>query len=313
MACGTIADMESPEHERSHVIEYLEGQAPDETVEHAEKLASERVFGNEYSVWDVHTDKERWWVVKPLTNLYSQEAFKSMDETLSFHIGLMFRIQASEARKAPDRPEPRLERTRRQWERAGKSLDEADEAEELQAVGVQCRETLLSFVKAMGTDDILPEGAAAPPGGDFIHWGERIADAVAPGDPNEALRRYLKKIAKATWEYVGWLTHNRNAIRIDGAMAVEMVGHVLSLFEQAIFRKERGGPDRCPSCGSYRVFGDQEFDMEAKTVNRIRLCEACDWVEEYEPEPLGPPPLRELPGGECVIRESSYSQTDVSK
>jgi hypothetical protein len=37
----------------------MEAEAPDETVEHAEKLAAERVFGFEYSVWDVHTDKAR--------------------------------------------------------------------------------------------------------------------------------------------------------------------------------------------------------------------------------------------------------------
>lgn len=35
------------------------------------ELVSERVFGCEYDVWDVHTDKERWWVTSP-TNFYSQ-------------------------------------------------------------------------------------------------------------------------------------------------------------------------------------------------------------------------------------------------
>src|ERR1700682_6547177 len=104
--------MDSPEHERQNIIGYMEAEAPDETVEHSEKVAEERVFGNEYSVWDVHTDKARWWVIEPPTNLYSQGRFKSMDETLSFHIGLIARINHRQALKAPDRPEPRLERTR---------------------------------------------------------------------------------------------------------------------------------------------------------------------------------------------------------
>ena len=110
--------MKSPEHERRQVVEYLAAEAADETVEHAEKIATERVFGNEYFVWDVHTDAARWWVVGPPTNLYSQGDFKSMDGVLSFHIGLMARVMAHEALKAPSKPEPRLEKTRRQWEQA---------------------------------------------------------------------------------------------------------------------------------------------------------------------------------------------------
>jgi len=296
--------MDSPEHERRHVVEYMEAEAPDETVEHAEKIAAERLLGEEYSVWDVHTDKGRWWVIKPLTNLYTHDRFKSMDETLSFHVGLMVRMREGQALKAPERPEPRLERTRRQWEQAAKAQIEADEAEEFQAVGVRCRETLLSFVHAIGTPAILTEGEAAPAASDFIHWSEKIANAVAPGSPSKDLRTYLKVVSKAAWQYVSWLTHAKNAARPDGEMAVEIVAHFLSLFEQAIERQERGGPERCPSCGSYRLVGDEEIDFENDAVIRRRLCEACEWSEEYEPEPLGPPPPpREPPEGECVIAD----------
>lgn len=296
--------MDSPEHERRHVVEYMAGQAPDETVGHAEKVATERLLGEEYSVWDVHTDKGRWWVVKPLTNLYTHDRFKSMDETLSFHVGLMVRMREGEALKAPDRPEPRLERTRRQWEQAAKAQIEADEAEEFQAVGVRCRETLLSFVHAIGTPAILTEGEAAPAASDFIHWSEKIANAVAPGSSSKDLRTYLKVVSKAAWQYVSWLTHAKNAARPDGEMAVEIVAHFLSLFEQAIERQERGGPERCLSCGSYRLVGDEEIDFENDAVIRRRLCEACEWSEEYEPEPLGPPPPpREPPEGECVVAD----------
>ena len=79
--------VKSPDHERRFVVEYMAAEASDETVEHAEKIASERIFSNEYFVWDVHTDKHRWWVVGPPTNLYSQQEHKSMDGVLSFHIG----------------------------------------------------------------------------------------------------------------------------------------------------------------------------------------------------------------------------------
>lgn len=293
--------MKSPEHEKRFVVEYLGGQASDETVEHAEKIATERVFASEYFVWDVHTDKHRWWVVGPPTNLYSQQDFKSMDGVLSFHIGLMARVMAKEALKAPSRPEPRLEKTRRQWEQAAEAQVEADEAEEFQAVGVRCRETLVSFVHAMGTSALVPVGETPPKASDFIHWSETIAEAVAPGASAAHLRSYLKTLAKEAWEYVQWLTHAKNAARSDGAIAVEIVAHLLSLFEQAIERKERGGPERCPSCGSYRVVGDEEYDLDEGTVVRRRLCEACDWNEEYEPESLGPPPPPRPPvEGDCL-------------
>jgi hypothetical protein len=52
----------APEHEKRQVVEYMEAEAPDETVQHAEKIATERVFRNEYFVCDVHSDQERWWI-----------------------------------------------------------------------------------------------------------------------------------------------------------------------------------------------------------------------------------------------------------
>lgn len=296
--------MDSPEHERQDIIGYMEAEAPDENVEHAEKINEERVGGTEYAVWDVHTDKARWWVVEPGTNLYSQNRFKSMDEVLSFHIGLIARVLARQALKAPDRPEPRLERTRRQWEQAAEAQEAADEAEEFQAVGARCRETLLSFVHAIGSEDILPEDVASPPASDFIHWSERIADAAAPGPSNAELRGYLKAVARAAWKYVAWLTHAKNAVRDDGEIAVDAVAHFLQLYEEAIERRERGGPERCPNCSSYRVVGHEQFDWEEQTVTRMRLCEACEWREVYEPEPLGPPPPPpEPPVGDCVIAD----------
>jgi len=278
----------------------MQAEAPDETVEHAEKLASERIFETQYDVWDVHTDKDRWWVVRPPTNLYSQRDFKSMDGILSFHIGLTTRITARQAREAPTTHEPRLERTRRQWEQAAEAQVEADEAEEFQAVGAQCRETLLSFVHGMASEALVPEDTDPPKASDFIHWIEHIANALAPGASAVRLRSYLKAVAKETWDYVAWLTHARNAVRFDGTLAVEMVAHTLSVFEQAIERKERGGPDRCPSCSSYRVIGDEMYDFDSGTVSRRRLCEACNWSEIYEPEPLGmPQPAQPPPEGDC--------------
>jgi hypothetical protein len=296
--------VESPEHERHQVIEYLRTQAHDETVEHAEKIASERVFGRVHDVWDVHTDTERWWVVTGLTNLYSQKDFKSMDGVLSFHIGLMSRILARDARKAPDRPAPKLERTRRQWEQAAEAQNSAEESEEFQAVGMRCRETLVSFAHAMADDALVPEGTAAPKLSDFVHWSELVASAAVPGPRNAALRSYLNEVASQTWDYVSWLTHAKNAIRLDGDLAIEMTAHFLSLFEQVVERQEMRVPDRCPSCASYRLAADWRFDEESNRTVQAQVCEACGWFQEMEPEPLQRPNRevddRSVPEGPCM-------------
>jgi hypothetical protein len=60
------------ELEAQAIKDYMAWQARDENVLHVEKVASERIFERDHDVWDVHTDKERWWVVTGPTNLYSQ-------------------------------------------------------------------------------------------------------------------------------------------------------------------------------------------------------------------------------------------------
>lgn len=82
-------------HLEQDIANYVQGQAPDEVVQNVEKIKQEVVLGDIYEIWDVTTDKDRWWVITNLTNLYSQRHFPSLDYTLSFHIGLMIRLRTS--------------------------------------------------------------------------------------------------------------------------------------------------------------------------------------------------------------------------
>lgn len=265
--------MESPEHERRQVSEYVELEAGDETVQHAEKIASEHVMGDEYNVWDVATDKNRWWVITNPTNLYDQSEFTSMDYVLSFHLGLMHRVFAKQARTArtDDEERERLRIPWRKWEKAAESSEEADEAEEFQAVGMQCREALLAFVRAVATDEMVPEGEEHPPKGNFLRWSDFIAAAITPGSAR--LRGYLRNTAASTWDLVNWLTHETNARKFDAVIAVDATAFTLDTFGMALVRRERGEPDRCPECASYRVTGDYRSELDAY----VTLCEACGW------------------------------------
>lgn len=86
--------MESPPDEQLAIKEYLYSEFDEDLeIEHVEKLTSEFVLGHEYDVWDAHTNEGRWWVITNPTFLYSQDTIKSMDVALSFHIGLMLRVQ----------------------------------------------------------------------------------------------------------------------------------------------------------------------------------------------------------------------------
>lgn len=268
------------DHERERdVIEYVLSQSPTgETVVHVEQVATHRVRGATYEVWDVHTKRSgRWWVISPPMNLYTQRDFPSMDKAFSFHLGLMLRVMAKNEPEASEEEQDRLATPWRRWKDAADALDEADETEEFQAVGVRLREALLAFVKAVAAPEMVPAGEDAPKMADFIHWAERIADAIAHGPSSARVRGHLKATAKSTWELVSWLTHESGATRMDGALAVSAVAHALSSFGMALVRHERGEPDRCPTCGSYRLTSYE--DPERAGPVYVTVCEACGWED----------------------------------
>ena len=96
--CARALDimLRTSKRERENVISYVEDQAADETVTLAQKVYSERVHTVKHDIWDVHTDKDRWWVITNPTNLYSQAQFPNMDLALTFHIGLCIRMPRAE-------------------------------------------------------------------------------------------------------------------------------------------------------------------------------------------------------------------------
>lgn len=96
--------MRTTEREREAIRAYVEDQAH-EAVIHADKAASEMVGPVQHDVWDVHCERSRWWVITNPTNLYDQEDFKSRDVTLTFHIGLMLRVEYGSERSVPVTPE----------------------------------------------------------------------------------------------------------------------------------------------------------------------------------------------------------------
>jgi predicted RNA-binding Zn-ribbon protein involved in translation (DUF1610 family) len=263
------------ENEAERISDYVQWQCvkDKERVTYLEKVMTEPVFGTRYDCWNVRTNKERYWVITNPTNLYSQKLFPSLDYTLSFHIGLMTRVQAQRKGTSDDRLADRLASAFRRWEQAAEALDRSEESEEIQAVGMRCRECLITLARSIANPAMVPKGREIPKAGDFIHWSELIADTIASGPSNQEIRGYLKNIARSTWQVVSWLTHASNSITHDGKIALHATYEVLNSFGAALIRSERKTLDRCPRCGSLRIGIIYKPDAETDDA----LCESCGW------------------------------------
>jgi hypothetical protein len=300
--------METPEIERRAIQDYLESMFdPDFAVEHVEKLTSEYVLGRQYDVWDAHTNEGRWWVITPFTHLYSQDQIRSMDIALSFHIGLMSRMLSRDSvRFEEDSPRSWTLRVTRRLETAGENLDRAKEVEDVQAVGMRLRETLLTLTDRLRSLQLeMPRNVELPEhDGNFKGWAEIYAGILAPGSSSTKLRKVLKAQSDYTWEYLNWLTHARNASPLDGRLAYSLTSGLVETFLLAIERIERSAGERCPACSSYQI-----SRAHLRAGEWIQLCGSCGWRIPADP----PAPIdseREVADGEhkeadgeCVLIE----------
>jgi hypothetical protein len=291
------------EQEREHVMEYMSAEALDETVQFAQKVYSEQVRTVRHDIWDVHTDRRRWWVITNPTNLYLQEQFPNMDLALTFHVGLCLRIPRSEEQLRTALPIEPLTACWRAIDEASEALRHAEEVEDFQAVGVRCRESLITFVHA--AQDLIqpPDGQAKPKSSDFPAWSEIIANAILSGAAHKDRRKLLKSSADSAWQFAHWLTHARAAHFHDAEAAVSSTELAISLFTTALIRHVRGVPDRCPSCRSQRLFPERGLHTsDPNTIYERPVCSKCGWTGTpviVVPSPVQP--NRPSPEGECVV------------
>lgn len=262
--------MRSSRGERDAIKAYVEWQSPDDAVVHVEKVAVERVAGTVHTVWDVHCRDSRWWVVDNSTNLYSQDDFKSVSVVLTFHVGLMTRLATQREVPVNDVAAGLLPGAWRRWEQAVDALTTAAEAEDFQGIGVRLRECLVSFVGEVANPELVPHGREAPKSADVDGWTELLAETLAAGSSNKALRAYLKAVSEKGWDYVNWLTHYKGATHLDAEIGIAAVEHILATFTATRLRWQLGGGARCASCGSYAMAAG--------------ACVRCGWEDpEYQP------------------------------
>jgi len=268
--------VENDPHTETDIVTYVGGQAPDETVQHIEKIKEEVVLGERYEIWDVITDKDRWWVITNLTNLYSQRHFPSLDYTLSFHIGLMTRLRSRSNRVDGDEPGPFDEVFRRQ-DQAERRHDTAVEAEDYQAVGMLLRESLLSLITSVRRRTEIPANTEHPQDANFVAWTGVLLNQLSGGASNKELRQHLKSMAKEGWQLVNWLTHARDANRTASSIAVHSCQTVIGHFIQVLERKKTESTQRCPVCKSRNV--RTHFDLSIPPDGDYYVsCGVCRWT-----------------------------------
>lgn len=128
----------------------------------------------------------------------------------------------------------------------------------------------------------MPDGVERPKAGDFVKWSELFADQATPGASIAKIRSHLKTLARSTWEIVGWVTHNQNATRYHADFAVHSCAYLLAEISRLIIRQERDIPDRCPACGSYRLWTAYRPDLNPQQPY-LEVCESCGW-EQPKPQ-----------------------------
>lgn len=297
--------LSATEKETADVIEYMAWQAPDLTVEMVQKVYSENVLHVCHDIWDVHTSKDRWWVITQPTNLYSQEQFPNMDLALTFHVGLCLRIPRSERQKLSALPVEPFAEAYRYIQEASDALSQAQEVADYQAVGVRCREALLAFTAAAHavlpwTSDLEP-----PKKADLKGWSEHVCATTMPGATHEQRRHLFKSLLDNAWKFNNWLTHSKSSKWHDAEAGVSVTENAIGLATSAVIRHLRGVPDECPACGSHRLSPQRGYRDDMPDVEWERpTCDKCGWagspvVVEDVPQPAEG--SREPPEGECVI------------
>jgi hypothetical protein len=120
-------------------------------------------LGAEVNVWNVKTENSAWWVVEgenvPM-NLYSQDAnYFSADEAYSFHMGITQRLQAQhqkEFKHVIDEIPLDIDRVKsisRRLNIASQDLNDISGPEDIQSIGLTCRESLIELATVLANDN----------------------------------------------------------------------------------------------------------------------------------------------------------------
>lgn len=242
-------------------------------------------LGYEVTIWNIKTDKEgSWWVATggglPI-HFYPQDKpyFFTTDEVFSFHVGLMMRVihdhetnpqhvidfLSSEAHTASI--------IRRMLELTAEKINEATELEEIQAIGVMCREILLKQIEITSQPDSLTlEGIELLKKADFKNRVELILKTILLGKRNRDLRKTTKNLAFGVWDLSNTITHSKSSTIHEAEVCLTLCTAFITSLEHLLLNYfDILSGEKCGKCGS------KNLSIAENEENNLILvvCEMC--------------------------------------
>lgn len=262
------------EHEERAIRDYVNSQSPDnDQAGLVQRVHAQRILGRVHEVFDVHCERTRWWVITEPTNLYLQSHFPEAEQALIFHIGLGAVLAERSRGELEDDNEQHVTAPWRRYRDALTAMNEADEAEDFQSVGIKCRDALIALGKLYQDAEWLGDVADPPKVADFKGWGGIYAERLS----RDRVRNYVKALVEKTWDLTVALQHNSNATPFDADLALEATAHLIGTLGRLVSRHLNGDPKRCPKCESYRLDEDIEQDPHRAGFDVSTVCAACGW------------------------------------
>lgn len=252
-----------------------------------------RDLGSEINVWNVKTKSGNWWVVEgegtPM-NLYTQDEFYfSSDEAYSFHMGLTQRLQArhhKEFKHIIDELPLDIDGIKsisRRLNLAAVDLNNVVGVEDIQSIGLTCRESLIELAAALvdANPTILVENGLKA--ADFKGIAKVVISIYAKGKSNSNLRKYSRSMAEMAWDYSSSVVHSPNKNIPDAKICLLFTCSTVSMF-QNLYLKFLGfdAEQKCPECKSMN-FNLLTTDDKVFTM----LCNDCGHEEAVQIENLG--------------------------
>lgn len=250
-------------------------------------------LGVDVYVWNVKTDTDGdWWVVEGDTvpmNLYSQGAYYfGANEVYSFHMGLMQRMSAAQDEYNPEdfvngvtldaEIAPQLFR---KLKNVAALIDTAKEIEDFQAIGVQCRETLIELGNHI-YNPMMAGSGEQPQASNFKRKCELFIQFYLKGSENSDYRNIIKKLTEATWDYANKITHSRSATYYEVSTCVTLCISLVGVYEnilQKVF--DPLSQYHCSICQSRKLSIAGDDSDEDGIVQKLYLhCEECGGTTE---------------------------------
>jgi hypothetical protein len=247
---------------KKQVEEYVENQCKGKAkVIHIKEEQSYSELGFDITIWNVKTDNDgSWWVAQgdlPM-NLYPQDKayYFSTDEVFYFHLGLMLRLINDDKNLSDNMIDyitidtEIVDNLRRKLVVASDKLHHAVEIEEIQNIGVICRETLFEMIGYLFEQDTF-ETETELYKSDVKNRGELVINKYLAGSENAELRKHIKNLLNGSWDYANTLTHSSSRTIHEASICLTMTIAVVSSFENLLqkFHDPLAGL-KCKNCGS---------------------------------------------------------------